>query len=327
MAEAQVCLGHAHRQFIEAQLGVQGDLLLGFFGVFHAVSAVDFLADGFDLLFDAGALERVEEFEVAGFFAGFDHSLGQVCRALAAFHPVAGDDRIFSAGFDSAFADQFDFGRGVILEAVDRHNHRDAEALGILDVGLQVGQTRFEQFQVLFGVFGSQRCASRDSWSAAVHLERAHGGNHHHAVGDQAGVAALDVEEFFHADVGAETGFGDHVIGQLEGDLVGDDGTVAVGDVGERSGVHEGRRAFQGLHQGGHDGVLHQDGHRTGAAHVFGGDGLASLAGGDHDIAKALAHIGQVGGQGQDGHDLAGDGDVETGFAREALSLRGPDRW
>ena len=41
VAQAQVGLGHAHRQFIESQLGVQLDLLLGFFGVFHAVSAVD----------------------------------------------------------------------------------------------------------------------------------------------------------------------------------------------------------------------------------------------------------------------------------------------
>ncbi len=174
---------------------------------------------------------------------------------------------------------------------------------------------------------GASGAPALTAGSAAVHLERAHGGNHHHAVGDQAGVAALDVEELLHANVGAETGFGDHVIGQLEGDLVGDDGAVAVGDIGKGPGVHEGGRAFQGLHQGGHDGVLHQDGHGAGAADIFGGDGLASLAGGDHNIAKALAHIGQVGGQGQDGHDLAGDGDVETGLAGEARFSAGLDRW
>ena len=35
----------------------------------------------------------------------------------------------------------------------------------------------------------------------------------------------------------------------------------------------------------------------------------------DDDTAHAVAHIGQVGGQGQDGHDLGGDGDVKAGVA------------
>ena len=122
---------------------------------------------------------------------------------------------------------------------------------------------------------------------------------------DQARVAALDVHELLHADVGAEAGFGDDVIGQFEGDLVGDDGAIAVGDVGKRSGVHEGGRALQGLHQVGLDGVLHQDGQRAGHAQVLGGDRFALLVGAKDHAAKALAHVCQAGGQGQDGHDLA----------------------
>ena len=43
------------------------------------------------------------------------------------------------------------------------------------------------------------------------------------------------------------------------------------------------------------------------------------LVGADHDAAHALAHIGQVGGQRQDGHDLAGNGDVIAGAARHLL--------
>ena len=49
-----------------------------------------------------------------------------------------------------------------------------------------------------------------------------------------------------------------------------------MGDIGERPGMHEDRRAFQGLHQVGLDGILHQDGQRAGHAQVFGGDGLAA---------------------------------------------------
>ena len=43
---------------------------------------------------------------------------------------------------------------------------------------------------------------------AAMHLERADGGDEHDAVGRQPGLAALDVEEFLGAEIGAEAGFG-----------------------------------------------------------------------------------------------------------------------
>ncbi len=51
---------------------------------------------------------------------------------------------------------------------------------------------------------------------AAVHLERADGGDDHHRVGLQPGLAALDVEELLGAEVGAEAGLGDDVVGELE---------------------------------------------------------------------------------------------------------------
>ena len=47
----------------------------------------------------------------------------------------------------------------------------------------------------------------------------------------------------------------------------------------------------------------------------------------DHDLAKALAHIRQAGGQRQDGHDLAGDGDIKTGLALVTLLLPVPAQW
>lgn len=44
----------------------------------------------------------------------------------------------------------------------------------------------------------------------------------------------------------------------LESDLVGDDGGVAVGDVGKGSSVNKDWGALQGLHQIGLDGIFHQ---------------------------------------------------------------------
>ena len=107
-------------------------------------------------------------------------------------------------------------------------------------------------------------------------------------LGTKPGVAAFDIKEFFHAHIGAKTRFGDHIIRQFEADLVGQDRAVAVGDIGKRTGMHEHRRAFQGLHQVGLNGIFHQHGHRAGHAQVFGGDGFAALADADHHPAQAL---------------------------------------
>jgi hypothetical protein len=81
-----------------------------------------------------------------------------------------------------------------------------------------------------------------------MHLERAHGRHQDNRVGDQSRIATLDVEEFLHPDVGAETALGYDIIRQLERDLVGDDGGVSMRDVRERSCVHKRRLAFERLH-------------------------------------------------------------------------------
>ena len=153
-----------------------------------------------------------------------------------------------------------------------------------------------------------------------MHLQGANGGYQDHAVGHQPTVAAFDVEELLHADVRPKTSLRQHVAiwpHQLQRQLVGNDGGVAVGDVGEGAGMDEGGRALQCLHQGGHDGVFHQNGQRAAQPQVVGGNGFASAAGANDHAAQPLAHVGQGGGEGQDGHDLAGDGNIETGLAGE----------
>ncbi len=96
-------------------------------------------------------------------------------------------------------------------------------------------------------------------------------------------------------------------------------------DVGKGAGVNQDRGALQGLHQSRLDGVAHQHGHRPRHAQIVGRDRLARTAGGHHDLAQSAAHVGQVGCQGQDGHDLAGYRDVESGRAGKALGVTQAD--
>lgn len=103
-----------------------------------------------------------------------------------------------------------------------------------------------------------------------------------------------------HSDVGSETGLGDAVTnsrrvvsllssGELQGDPVGDDGRVSVSDVGEGTGVDEDGSSLKRLHDGGLDGVLHEDGKGARAADVVGRDGLAGLRGRDDHLTESAA--------------------------------------
>ncbi len=164
---------------------------------------------------------------------------------------------------------------------------------------------------------------------AAVHLQRADGRDDHRAVGRKPGLAALDVEEFFAAEVGAETGFGHDVVGELERGGGGEHGVAAMRDVGERSAMDEGRRAFERLHEIRRQRVLEQRRHRAlrlevGGAHRFAVAGVA-----DDDVAEPLLEVVEIVGEAEDRHHLGRDRDVEAVLARKAVgdaAERGHDR-
>ena len=156
---------------------------------------------------------------------------------------------------------------------------------------------------------------------AAVVLQRAHRGHDDHRVGIEARKAALDVEELLRAQVGAEAGLRHAVVAQRHGHARGHDGVAAVRDVGEGAAVHERRRAFQRLHEVRLEGVLQQRGHGALRLEVAGRDGLVVARVAHDDAGQALFEVGDGGGQAEDGHDLAGNRDVEAVLARHAVGL------
>ena len=200
-------------------------------------------------------------------------------------------------------------------EAVESDHDGDAEELHVLDLLGEVLAALLESGVVL----GLEQL--RVDRQAAVHLEGAHGAGDDHATGREAAVAADDVHELLGAQVGAEAGLGDDVVGQLHGDLVGDDRVVALRDVGERPGVDEARVALEGLHEVRLERVLEEDGHRAGRLDVLGGQRLAVGAVAEGDASETLAQVLERRGETEDGHDLAGHRDVVAGLTREAVEL------
>src|SRR5699024_3677692 len=94
-----------------------------------------------------------------------------------------------------------------------------------------------------------------------------------------------------------------------------------VGDVGKGTAVDDGGVVFQRLDQVGVDGVLEQGGHGAGRADLPGGDRFAVIGIGADDAGQPLLQVLQVGGQAEDGHDLAGHRDVEAVLPRCAADL------
>ncbi len=149
------------RQVAQAHVGKELDLGLGLGRVADAVGAIDLFGNGLDLFLDR-VLVGVEEVEVGGLLAGRDNGLGQLGAARGALHPDPALGHVKGAGLFGPLADELDLGVGVVLEAVDGDDHRDAEFEGVLDVLQEVGQASLQQLQVLFDVgLGPAACRRR----------------------------------------------------------------------------------------------------------------------------------------------------------------------
>ena len=165
-------------------------------------------------------------------------------------------------------------------EVVDGHDDRQAEAVDVLDVLLQVFDALVERLDVRLAQFLQRH--------AAVQLQGADRGHDHHGVGLDAGLAALDVEELLRPEIGAEAGLGHGVVGEPHRELRGQHAVAAVGDVGERAAVDQRRVVLERLHQVRLDGVLQQRGHRAVGLQIGGGDRLLLARVADDDPAEAL---------------------------------------
>ncbi len=240
--------------------------------------------------------------------AQLHHFARELGRPLAAIRPVRREhDR--RAEFAHARLEQFELGGRVAGELVDRHHAPDAVVLlHVLDVALEVDDALRERVDVL----GGQRLHVH----ATVVFQRAHGRDDHRGVRFQAALAALDVDELLGPEIGAESGLGNDVIGELEGALRGDHRVASVRDVRERPAVDERGIVLERLHQVGLERVLQEHRHRPVRLEVLRADRLLIACVADHNVAQAFLEILQRGGEAEDGHHLGGHHDVEAVLAR-----------
>mmetsp|Transcript_20905 Transcript_20905/g.45515 ORF Transcript_20905/g.45515 Transcript_20905/m.45515 type:complete len:278 (-) Transcript_20905:757-1590(-) len=226
-------------------------------------------------------------------------------------------DRIKGTGGHGCLLDGINFGIRVRLELVHRNHHINPKFFGILNVFRQIGASLFQQFDILFRVFFLERLTGRHGWAATMHFQSPDRRDNYGRLGFQSAVPALDIEEFFHSNVGPETSLRDaKSVGthQLEGNLISHDRRISRGNVSKWSCVDQYGRSFDGLHKRWHDGILHQYRQSSTTAQVIGRDGL-SLSGKSNDHStEFFPQVFERLCQSQSGHHFRSNGNIETGL-------------
>ena len=236
--------------------------------------------------------------------------VGELLGAFATVGPVRAQERLCSHALGSLL-DFRDFRVCVGDEFVDRDNSRNAELVDVLDVALQVVAT----FRDSGGVLSLQIILG----DTAVHLQSADRRDDDDGGRCDAGLAALDVEEFLGAEVGTEAGFRHHVIGKLQSRFRRQHRIATMRDVGERPAVDEDGIVLERLHEVRRQRILQQNRHGAVTFQLAGADRLLVSRIGDDDVAEAVLEVLQIFRQAEDGHHFRGDRDVEAVLARKAV--------
>ena len=208
--------------------------------------------------------------------------------------------------------DQLELALGVAAEAVQRDDDGQAVVLAdVVDVAIDVRHALHQRVRVL--------AVDVLDLGAARVLQRARRADEHRGARAQARLAALDVDELLGAQVGAEAGFRDDVVGELERRLRRDDGVAAVRDVRERTAVHERRRLLERLHEVRLERFLHEHRHRALRVQRLGTNRLVVARVADDDLLEPVAHVVERRRQAEDRHDLRCGDDVVARLARETI--------
>ena len=306
-----------HGQVRVAQLSETLQLLSGSGSNGDAVRAVDLGRNLLNLGLD-GVLKIVGVLQIRNVVTCLSNHVRQVGGTLTALCHTAVDSDA-SASFLSDTADGLVLGLEVGREGVNCHDRLNTEVAHDLDVLLQVLCALLHVGGAFLQHAFGQGLARNDLVQAGVGLQGAYGHDEHCCVRLQAGDAALDVEETLRTHVGAEASLGNHVVGVLQTNVVGDHGGVTGCDVAEGARVNQCGGVLQGLQQVRVDSICQDDGHCAVSLQVGCGDGLAVVVQADHDLCQALAQVLEGGCQRENHHDFGGAGDVETGLADHAV--------
>lgn len=194
----------------------------------------------------------------------------------------------------------------------------------------QVLRPLLQRHQIFLRIRIRQRLPRRHLRSTPMHLQRPRRRHNDNRVRRKARNSALNVAELLHAHIRTESTLSQDIANtvgritllrtrKLQRHPVRQDRRVSMRDVRERPSMHKHRRSLQRLHQIRLHRILHQHRQRTSHPNIIRRNRIPTLTRRHHHRTQLLPHIRQTGGQSEDSHTLARDGDVEAGDALVAL--------
>lgn len=131
---------------------------------------------------------------------------------------------------------------------VDSNDNLDTKLARVGDVPNEVLASFFECDQILFGVCLMQRLSGGHIRASSMHLQCSCRSDYDRSIRTESANTTLDVAEFFHAHVGAESTFSQDIADAIrrvtflgtckfESNTISENRWVSVSDVGEWSGV------------------------------------------------------------------------------------------
>ena len=251
----------------------------------HLSRAVDFLCHGGDFVCDGIPVGVRISYCGGGQFAFAGNRFGERYCALAAFCKAFAKHG-FRSAFAAEIAESVEFRVGIACKTVYRHNNALRERFQIVQVTFYVGKTFFKGGDV----FG--RCVLFGH--AAVEFEAAHGHHEYHAGRREPRLSAFDIQEFLAAEFGAETRFGDDVIGVGEGGHCRHNAVAAVRYVRKRAAVNVGGRTLESLDEVGFGSVAEQYRHCVLASYIARRHFGAVLGVSHNYVAEPFFEVGKV---------------------------------
>jgi len=134
------------------------------------------------------------------------HLVGKLNAAFTALFPDLGKCKLTSA-FSAELLHVIRLRFCVCDKGVQGNHNRHTELLQVLNMLLQVDNPLLQCIQIL--------CAKIRFRHAAVVFECTHGCNQHNGIRCQSCFPALDIEEFFSAEICAKAGLRNHIIREL----------------------------------------------------------------------------------------------------------------